>query len=221
MTDKKAPVHGIMRTFKDSGYGTYSEVVAVVNLDGSPISGTTSSQSTVDFVDELYTVIKAWTGATLGSTVTYRTRTDKTTGVSSAFWVNASDVVIVDPPSPIGEYVESAFPSKDIHVLAVVDSVGKLWRQFTNTATGGLSYYEFSADVKGIPTGLVRPAGNTVIASDGVHLPIDSMEVAYSGAAGVHGTWAQTVVFGGNTYKKSIVFDTNGNITSQSGWVKQ
>jgi hypothetical protein len=151
---------GILKKFVDLGTH-HAEVVAVVNPDGSPISGGSSSQSTVDFVDELYTVIQAWPGATLGSTVTYRRRTDKTTGQSTATWVNASDVVIADPPSPLANFIEAALPAKQTTVLAVIDSAGIVWRQFTNTATGGVTYYDIGSSTKGTPTGDVKPFGGT------------------------------------------------------------
>lgn len=141
---------GYERRWQKQSDGSFAPGISVA-------SGSASSQSSVDFSDELYTVIQAWPGATVGSTVTYRRRTDKDTGVATAYWVNASDVTIADPPNPISAYVESALPAKDIAVLFVIDGAGVVWRQFTNTANGGVTYYPINGSTPGTPTGAVLP----------------------------------------------------------------
>lgn len=133
------------------GDGTHVPVVKIY--------GGTSSQSSVNFEDELYTVIKTWAGLAVNSTVTYRRENNSSTGRSDAYWVNAADVTIADPPSPIGDYVQSAFPAKQIAVLLVVDAASVVWRQFTNTANGGVTYYPINGSTPGTPTGAIKPYG--------------------------------------------------------------
>ena len=144
---------GVTKRIKRQPDGTFAEPVAVAG------QVSTGGGSAVNFEDELYTVIKSWASLAVGSTVTYRKKTDQTSGASSAYWVNASDATIADPPSPIGDYVESALPSKETAVMAVIDAAGVLWRQYSNTATGGVTYYQMGAPIKGTPSGAVVPYG--------------------------------------------------------------
>lgn len=61
-------------------------------------------------------------------------------------------------------------------------------------------------------------ADNSVMASDGVMLPIDSIAQTLGYTAGDLTTI--TVVYGGNTYVQTLTY-TSGNITAISKWVKQ
>jgi hypothetical protein len=61
-------------------------------------------------------------------------------------------------------------------------------------------------------------ADNSVMASDGVMLPIDSIAQTLGYTTGDLTTI--TVVYGGNTYVQTLTY-TSGNITAISEWVKQ
>lgn len=60
-----------------------------------------------------------------------------------------------------------------------------------------------------------------VEASDGVMLPIDSLEQTFTGSTAAGGTFVSTVVYLTKIYKQSIVFASSGQISTQSQWVLQ
>ena len=67
----------------------------------------------------------------------------------------------------------------------------------------------------------IQESQTVVEASDGVMLPIDSLEQTFTGSTAPGGTFVSTVVYLANTYKQSIVFASSGQISTQSQWVLQ
>ncbi len=68
------------------------------------------------------------------------------------------------------------------------------------------------------PFSMPTEAIETVIASDGVKLPIASLAQTLGYTSGV--VTSITVTYGGNTYVQTLSY-TTGNLTGVSVWVKQ
>lgn len=104
--------------------------------------------------------------------------------------------------------------------------------QLTDVTTGRVTKWlaDYSAAyVLAVDPSSGQPAvldGRTVVggatASDGVVLPIDSLAVVYTGGPPQtpNTVWVNTVTYLGNTYTQSYTFDSGGNLSAQTGWVK-
>lgn len=81
----------------------------------------------------------------------------------------------------------------------------------------------FYAEMDGIGTsGSADSSGMVYVkASDGVLLPVDSLEVAYAGSTGSNGTFTSTVIYKDVTYVETLTFDAGGKISSKSQWEAQ
>lgn len=109
----------------------------------------------------------------------------------------------VNPPTP--RYAETN-PQAKVVVLAYDDGAGNLVvvdPDHPIPTPGGAKSVAYS------------------IASDGVLIPVDSLAKSFSGSPEANSSFFISLVYLGNNYKKTLVYDSDGALASSSQWVLQ
>ena len=144
-----------------SGSKVYREVVAVVNLDGSAVSGSATANNLI-ITNTFYKVLKAWATFTVNGTATYRSTTNTLTNVTVTGWYDGGDVLQADPPDT--SYYTTLTDASTFAHTHLVDANGVMFYYVSRPNVASVAYKVSDGSIYS-PVGAIKQAP---LASSGI-----------------------------------------------------